>query len=229
MPEPRRPKVLLIGTMYHPDGEALLAEHTDVQVLEDPTEDEIQAAIADADAAIVRYPPACAPSRSAPGATPDRQHVRARHRLDRPQRGDRAGRGRRQQPRPRQSPRLRTHPRPDPQSGQATHPRRRARAPGDPRRLGRPPPLQSHRTRRAHPRRDRLRQHRSRGRAQVRRRLQYARARLRSLLSAADAEPLGATLSPTCRPPARGRCRHLPPRTERRVARHDRRGRTCAR
>src|SRR4051794_2098222 len=56
MPNRPRPRVLLIETMYHPDGEALLAEHADVQIASNATVEELQAAIADAHAAIVRYP-----------------------------------------------------------------------------------------------------------------------------------------------------------------------------
>jgi D-3-phosphoglycerate dehydrogenase/microcystin synthetase protein McyI len=52
----RRPKVLLIETMYHPDGEALLRERAEVHIVSDASESELMAAIADADAAIVRYP-----------------------------------------------------------------------------------------------------------------------------------------------------------------------------
>jgi D-3-phosphoglycerate dehydrogenase len=56
MTAPRRPKVLLVETMYHPDGEALLAQHAEVVVASDATDDELRAAIRDAQAAIVRYP-----------------------------------------------------------------------------------------------------------------------------------------------------------------------------
>lgn len=53
----RRPKVLLIGGgMYHPDGEALLRERAEVAIVDGAHESELLAAIADADAAIVRYP-----------------------------------------------------------------------------------------------------------------------------------------------------------------------------
>ena len=52
----RRPKVLLIESMYHADGEALLREQAEVHILSDASDAELMAAIADADAAIVRYP-----------------------------------------------------------------------------------------------------------------------------------------------------------------------------
>ena len=52
----RRPKVLLIESMYHHDGEAMLREHAEVHVVSDASDAELMAAIADADAAIVRYP-----------------------------------------------------------------------------------------------------------------------------------------------------------------------------
>ena len=51
-----RPKVLLIESMYHHDGEAMLREHAEVHVVSGASDAELMAAIADADAAIVRYP-----------------------------------------------------------------------------------------------------------------------------------------------------------------------------
>ncbi|MFQ5848905.1 MAG: NAD(P)-dependent oxidoreductase, partial [Candidatus Methylomirabilales bacterium] len=56
MPSPRRPRVLLIESMYHTDGEELLAAHTDVHVLSDATDDQIREAIRTASAVAVRYP-----------------------------------------------------------------------------------------------------------------------------------------------------------------------------
>lgn len=56
MTNTRRPKVLLVESMYHHDGEAMLREHAEVHVVSDASESELMAAIADADAAIVRYP-----------------------------------------------------------------------------------------------------------------------------------------------------------------------------
>ncbi|CAA9586018.1 MAG: D-3-phosphoglycerate dehydrogenase [uncultured Thermomicrobiales bacterium] len=56
MPETGRPKVLLVESLYHPDGEALLAEHADVITASDATDEELAIAIRDAHAALVRYP-----------------------------------------------------------------------------------------------------------------------------------------------------------------------------
>jgi D-3-phosphoglycerate dehydrogenase len=56
MSPPPLPRVLLIGPMYHPDGETLLAQHVDVQALSSPTPADIQRAIQTAAAAFVRYP-----------------------------------------------------------------------------------------------------------------------------------------------------------------------------
>lgn len=55
MSQPKRPVVLLIGQMYHKDGEGLLAQHVDLDVLEDPTPDEILEAMSSAAGAFVRY------------------------------------------------------------------------------------------------------------------------------------------------------------------------------
>lgn len=51
-----RPRVVLIDSMYDPAGEELLARHAEVQVLHDPTQGEIRAAIRGASAVAVRYP-----------------------------------------------------------------------------------------------------------------------------------------------------------------------------
>lgn len=56
MPSPKRPKVLLIESMYHKAGEDLLATHTDVHVLSDAIDDEIREAIRTASAVAVRSP-----------------------------------------------------------------------------------------------------------------------------------------------------------------------------
>jgi D-3-phosphoglycerate dehydrogenase len=57
MPEtqPKRPVVLLIGHMYHKNGEELLAQKADVDLLQDPTPDEILEALTSAHGACVRY------------------------------------------------------------------------------------------------------------------------------------------------------------------------------
>jgi len=49
-------KVVLIGHMYHPDAEQLLAEHTQLLLLEQPSPARIGKALSDADGAFVRYP-----------------------------------------------------------------------------------------------------------------------------------------------------------------------------
>ncbi len=51
-----RPRVVLIESMFDPAGEELLACHAEVQVLHDPTEGEIWAAVRGASAVAVRYP-----------------------------------------------------------------------------------------------------------------------------------------------------------------------------
>jgi len=51
-----RPKVLLVGSMYHRAGEDLLAAHADVHVLSDPDHEAILQAISTASAVWVRYP-----------------------------------------------------------------------------------------------------------------------------------------------------------------------------
>ncbi len=56
MPGTRRPKVLLVESMYHAAGEALLREQAEVHIVSNASDAELMAAIADADAAIVRYP-----------------------------------------------------------------------------------------------------------------------------------------------------------------------------
>lgn len=47
---------MLIESMYHPDGEALLAREAEVQVLHDPTQEAIRDAVRSASAVAVRYP-----------------------------------------------------------------------------------------------------------------------------------------------------------------------------
>ena len=51
-----RPRVLILESMYHPAGLELLARKTDIDILENATEERIVDAIADADAVFVRYP-----------------------------------------------------------------------------------------------------------------------------------------------------------------------------
>ncbi|MDA0656142.1 MAG: NAD(P)-dependent oxidoreductase [Proteobacteria bacterium] len=51
-----RPSVLILESMYHPAGEALLASNTDIPILQDASNEAIIAAIADASAVFVRYP-----------------------------------------------------------------------------------------------------------------------------------------------------------------------------
>ncbi len=51
-----RPRVVLIESMYDPAGEELLARHAEVQVLHDPTQGEIRAAVRGASAVAVGYP-----------------------------------------------------------------------------------------------------------------------------------------------------------------------------
>lgn len=52
----KRPRVLLIGSMYHKDGEHLLAAHTDVQVITDPITEQLGIAIREVSAVYVLYP-----------------------------------------------------------------------------------------------------------------------------------------------------------------------------
>lgn len=56
MPATKRPRVLLIESMYDPAGEELLARHTEVQVLHAPTQGAIREAVRGAAAVAVRYP-----------------------------------------------------------------------------------------------------------------------------------------------------------------------------
>jgi phosphoglycerate dehydrogenase-like enzyme len=51
-----RPSVLILESMYHPAGEALLASNADIQILRDASNEAIVEAIADASAVFVRYP-----------------------------------------------------------------------------------------------------------------------------------------------------------------------------
>lgn len=56
MPQTPRPKVLLVESLYHPDGEALLAEYADVETISGATDAELARALSTAHAALVRYP-----------------------------------------------------------------------------------------------------------------------------------------------------------------------------
>lgn len=56
MPSTERPKVLLIGSMFHRVGEDLLAEHADVNVLQGLSQDAIRDSIKAASGVWVRYP-----------------------------------------------------------------------------------------------------------------------------------------------------------------------------
>jgi phosphoglycerate dehydrogenase-like enzyme len=56
MSSTKRPKVLLVGSMYHKAGEELLAALADVHVLSDPDHEAILQAITTASAVWVRYP-----------------------------------------------------------------------------------------------------------------------------------------------------------------------------
>ncbi|MCJ7838759.1 MAG: hypothetical protein MUP61_06050, partial [Burkholderiales bacterium] len=51
-----RPNVVLVGGIYHADGEKLLRATADVVALDNPAPAEVAAALATAHAAIVRYP-----------------------------------------------------------------------------------------------------------------------------------------------------------------------------
>ncbi len=51
-----RPKVLILESMYHPDGEALLASHVDIRQLRDPTPATTREAARSVDGVFVRYP-----------------------------------------------------------------------------------------------------------------------------------------------------------------------------
>ncbi len=52
----KRPRVLLLESLYDPAGEELLARHAEVRVLHDPTPGAIREAVRDAAAVAVRYP-----------------------------------------------------------------------------------------------------------------------------------------------------------------------------
>jgi D-3-phosphoglycerate dehydrogenase len=56
MSSTKRPKVLLVGSMYHEAGEELLAAQADVRVLSDPDHEAILQAVSTASAVWVRYP-----------------------------------------------------------------------------------------------------------------------------------------------------------------------------
>ena len=51
-----RPRVLVLESMYHPAGEELLAQHTDIQFLQRPSTETIKEALQGAAAVFVRYP-----------------------------------------------------------------------------------------------------------------------------------------------------------------------------
>ena len=51
-----RPKVLILESMYHPDGQALLAEHVDIRQLRDPTPATTREAVRSVHGVFVRYP-----------------------------------------------------------------------------------------------------------------------------------------------------------------------------
>lgn len=51
-----RPRVVLVGGIYHAEADALLRAHADVVALDRPTPAQVAAALADAHGAIVRYP-----------------------------------------------------------------------------------------------------------------------------------------------------------------------------
>ena len=48
--------VLILESMYHPDGEALLASHVDIRQLRDPTPATTREAARSVDGVFVRYP-----------------------------------------------------------------------------------------------------------------------------------------------------------------------------
>ncbi|HXI22345.1 MAG TPA: hypothetical protein VNG71_00615, partial [Pyrinomonadaceae bacterium] len=52
----KRPKILIIGSMYHRDGEQLLADHADVQVITDSGDKQLGHASQNASAVYVLYP-----------------------------------------------------------------------------------------------------------------------------------------------------------------------------
>jgi phosphoglycerate dehydrogenase-like enzyme len=56
MPVVERANVLLLESMYHPDGEELLSRHAEIQRLHAPTKEAIHEAIRTASAVVVRYP-----------------------------------------------------------------------------------------------------------------------------------------------------------------------------
>ena len=56
MSQTRRPKVLLVESLYHQDGEALLAEYAEVETISGATDAELAQALSTAHAALVRYP-----------------------------------------------------------------------------------------------------------------------------------------------------------------------------
>lgn len=56
MSAPARRKVLILESMYHPDGAALLAEHIDIRELRDPTPATTREAARSVDGVFVRYP-----------------------------------------------------------------------------------------------------------------------------------------------------------------------------
>jgi phosphoglycerate dehydrogenase-like enzyme len=56
MPAPARPKVLILESMYHPDGEELLAGQVDIRRLREPTPATTREAARGVDGVYVRYP-----------------------------------------------------------------------------------------------------------------------------------------------------------------------------
>jgi len=52
----QKPRVLLIGKMYDEAGEKLLEESTNIEILSNPTPDEINEAIQEVSGVFVRYP-----------------------------------------------------------------------------------------------------------------------------------------------------------------------------
>lgn len=56
MPPSKRLRVVLIEPLYDPAGQELLARHTEVQVLHQPTPDAIREAVREAAGVVVRYP-----------------------------------------------------------------------------------------------------------------------------------------------------------------------------
>ena len=77
MAQRKRPLVLLIGSMYHSDGEALLAQHATVQALHSPTLEEIDQAVTSAAAAFDPLRVRSATAYTSPALPPHRAKSRA--------------------------------------------------------------------------------------------------------------------------------------------------------